>query len=418
MRIGNPRFLRRLGAAAAVILCIGLVVAFLARRRSPATITDSFDARFDGEELSAAVGTHLAAAHDVRLSHGLVELTLASGARVLVEAPAVFSIDSPGAMTLDVGRISAVASGAAHGFQVSTPTAKVIDLGTKFGVCVGTFGATDVQVFSGRVVVSPLGSAAEPNAVPASQTLSTGDAAEVDSGVVKYMAGGASPQAFVRTLAPVTGPIDVVDLASGGDGTTHRHSGQTAPVSGGSADRQSSGTPNSSDHAYHRLSNLAVFDGCFIPSGSMQVDSSGHRFEFPQTSGGSFIYMNVAGKVQWPVSDQTVQPWLGGIDYSRPAHAFILSHSNCGMTIDLAALRRIHPGLQLSHFTAVVGSTYSDPQRWMLRAGAVRAGRRGSAIRAAGLHPRGWCHSDRHSPQQRGPLSHPRRHQQRFKQQP
>jgi hypothetical protein len=369
MRIGNPQLIRWLGAAAAV-LCVGLVVAFLVRRRSPATITDSFDARFDGEGLSAAPGTRLAAAHDVRLSHGLVELTLAGGARVLVEAPAVFSIDSPGAMTLDIGRISAVASGAAHGFQVNTPTAKVVDLGTKFGVCVGTFGATDVQVFSGKVVVSPLGSAAESNSSPASQILSTGDAAEVDSGVVKLIAGGASPQAFVRTLAPPTGPIDAVDLASGGDGTTHNRSGQIAPVSGRTADRRTPGTANNADHAYHQISNLAVFDGCFIPSGSMQVDSGGHRFEFPQTAGGSFIYMTAAGKVQWPVSDRTVQPWLGGVDYSRPAHGFILAHSNCGFTIDLAALRRIHPSLHLSHFTAVVGSTYSDPQGLTTKAGA------------------------------------------------
>jgi hypothetical protein len=74
--------------------------------------------------------------------------------------------------------------------------------------------------------------------------------------------------------------------------------------------------------------------------------------------------------VQWPVSDRTVQPILNGVDYSRREHGFLLAHSNCGFTIDLAALQRIHPGLHLSRFTAIVGSTYSDAQRSMPKAGA------------------------------------------------
>jgi len=213
-------------------------------------------------------------------------------------------------------------------------------------------------------VVSPIDSAAAPNSPAATRTLSTGDAADVNAGVVKFIAGGASPQSFVRSLTPVMGPIDVVDLASGGDGTTHRHTGEIAPVSG------TVGQLKNQDGGYHRVSNLAVLDGCFIPNQTMQIDSDGHRFEFPPTMGGRFIYVTADGNVHWPLSDQTFQPWLGGVDYSRSPHGYILAHSNCGFTLDLALLRRIHPGLNFSQFTAVVGATYSNPPRPPSKTGA------------------------------------------------
>ena len=90
-------------------------------------------AQFAGDELPVA-GSHLPTGRKIELNHGFVGLTLDDGAHVVVEAPATFSIDSRKRMTLFGGKIGAVASGAAHGFEVVTPTAIVVDLGTEFGV--------------------------------------------------------------------------------------------------------------------------------------------------------------------------------------------------------------------------------------------------------------------------------------------
>lgn len=354
---GKPRLVRWLGAAA-VLLAIGLAAALLLHRSwsFPATIADSFDARFDTDNLSASVGTRLAAEHKEKLSQGLVQLALAGGARVLVEAPAEFSIDSDNAMSLDSGSISAVAEGPAHGFKVITPTATVVDLGTEFGVKVSDSRATNVQVFRGSVVAFPRSpGSGEP--LPG-ETLSAGESVKVASGVVTREAGGASAQAFVRTLAQVTSPIDVVDLVAGGDGTTHRRTGQIDPRNGRVGEFGSVTSPEQPDADYHPIPSLSVFDGCFVPYKNTQVDSDGHHYFFSNTGRFSFYYIAATGSVGWEMKTEPFKGELSDVDYSQPPHGFILMHSNCGLTLDLTALRRLHPGLTLRHFTAVVGNTF------------------------------------------------------------
>ena len=170
--------------------------------------------------------------------------------------------------------------------------------------------------------------------------------------------GGASPQAFVRSLAPVTLPIDVVDLVAGGDGTTHLRKGQIDPRNGKTGEFKGAGGVLEAAGQYHPIPSRSVFDGCFVPGGTTRVDSSGHELNFPNTGRFAYYYITAAGTINWPVTDETFTNVLGGVDYSQPPHGFILMHSNCGLTIDLAALRRLHPGLSLSHFAAVLGNTY------------------------------------------------------------
>ena len=72
------------------------------------------------------------------------------GAKVVVEAPAIFELRGEDRMMVQSGRVTTSVSEAAQGFRVDTPTSRVIDLGTEFGVQVSQHGDTVVQMHKGR----------------------------------------------------------------------------------------------------------------------------------------------------------------------------------------------------------------------------------------------------------------------------
>lgn len=83
---------------------------------------------------------------------GTVELVTARGARVVIEAPAMFRFETEQRLRLSYGRVAADVPPAAKGFTVVTPTGDAIDLGTRFGVDVPADGHAEVHVFEGEVV--------------------------------------------------------------------------------------------------------------------------------------------------------------------------------------------------------------------------------------------------------------------------
>ena len=126
------------------------------------------------------------------LSAGLMEITYNTGAKVILEGPCTYQVESRASGFLALGKLTArivstgLAASAASGkrsevggqnprpktqdlrpqseisrspnpqiskFSVRTPTAIVTDLGTEFGVEVSENGNTTSHVFQGRVVV-------------------------------------------------------------------------------------------------------------------------------------------------------------------------------------------------------------------------------------------------------------------------
>lgn len=129
----------------------------------------------------------LSAGTMIDLESGLLELTHACGAKVVVEGPALVKVESASSLRLVRGVLSArydrMAKTAIHGetadapaFVVQTPTADVIDLGTEFGVGVGEAGATQVHVFDGLVEIAPV--VQDRDRGPT--RLAAGDAARID----------------------------------------------------------------------------------------------------------------------------------------------------------------------------------------------------------------------------------------------
>ncbi len=101
------------------------------------------------------VGGDMAADQQVRLESGLAEIVFASGARVILQGPAEFRLESALAAVLSRGKITVTVEEAkAKGFTIHSPGMQAIDLGTEFGLEVAPNGLEQVHVFRGEVDVS------------------------------------------------------------------------------------------------------------------------------------------------------------------------------------------------------------------------------------------------------------------------
>ncbi|MBX2851214.1 MAG: FecR domain-containing protein [Phycisphaeraceae bacterium] len=91
------------------------------------------------------------------LTQGFAEITTLRGALAVIEAPTTIEIigDNRVALTRGtlIGRCPAIAS---RGFTVDTPTAQIVDVGTRFGVAVDHAGETALEVFTGEVSAAPV----------------------------------------------------------------------------------------------------------------------------------------------------------------------------------------------------------------------------------------------------------------------
>ncbi len=90
----------------------------------------------------------------LHLEVGLARLDFHNGATVTLQGPAEYEVLSADRTRLRSGILTASIPESAIGFEVITPAMDVVDLGTSFGVSVGTDGETDVCVFEGEVEVS------------------------------------------------------------------------------------------------------------------------------------------------------------------------------------------------------------------------------------------------------------------------
>ena len=118
------------------------------------------------------VGEQLQADELFDLISGTAELTFTGGARVILAGPTRFTARTAGSSYLHSGKLVATVPRRAVGFEVITPTATIVDLGTEFGVEVSDHETTEVQVLAGKVqVVQEM-----PNRAPLKAQLTAGQA--------------------------------------------------------------------------------------------------------------------------------------------------------------------------------------------------------------------------------------------------
>jgi hypothetical protein len=126
-------------------------------------MSDALNARWARDSKQPKTGDSLLTG-PLRLESGVVELTFVSSAKVAIEGPAEFKLTSGNSLELQRGKISTDVPKRARGFTVSTPTARVVDLGTQFGASVNSDHASEVDVFQGFVELTAVANAENPGA--------------------------------------------------------------------------------------------------------------------------------------------------------------------------------------------------------------------------------------------------------------
>jgi hypothetical protein len=121
-------------------------------REVVATVSQVADVRWSPASTHRSTESQLREGEPLKIESGTMELELTAGTKLIVDGPAEWSVDGDNRVTLKGGKIVAKVPARAIGFSVTTPTAKIVDLGTEFGVDVDEQGEAEVHVFQGRVV--------------------------------------------------------------------------------------------------------------------------------------------------------------------------------------------------------------------------------------------------------------------------
>ena len=173
------------------------------------------------------------------LASGLMEITYDTGAKVILQGPMTYEVESRSGGYLAVGKLTArmekgpgfrvqrsedphPSSLIFHPlFSVRTPTATVTDLGTEFGVEVGSDSQVAVHVFVGTVqctIPAAKGVAAE------TIRLTTGSAVRIAAGGTTVERRQADPSRFAQLRMPQRRPLPLVAFYPF-DGDARDHSG-------------------------------------------------------------------------------------------------------------------------------------------------------------------------------------------------
>jgi hypothetical protein len=386
---------------ATVVVAVGLIVAHLTPEsrpvqvvhRPPPTRTRSlpepeiqFVGRITGmvecqwaeKTTVPALGASVPLGRKYALASGLMEITYDTGAKVILQGPVTYKVESTNGGFMAVGRLAGkVAMATARGFAVRTPTATITDLGTEFGVEVAKSGETTSHVFRGSVRVQVV--AADGQVEGHGTILRENESTRVEKGGGQpriVVVRNAKPPEFIREIPKRTMKVfDLVDAVAGGDGFSGRR-GRGIDATTGQTSRAQPDPPYlKGDSKYHRVEGLPFVDGVFVPDGNrdaVQISSTGMTFDgFLPTDNNTFGHIWSGGSVAFPRHDSYFPPTaLGGVDYAAGDHCLLYMHANSAITFDLEAIRRANPGSHVVRFRAVAGNAEIESQRYGLSVSA------------------------------------------------
>jgi len=289
----------------------------------------------------------------IRIDAGLVQIEFFSGAKIVLQGPAVFVPTGPASAQLDSGRLTGdVENG---NFRLITQSAEVIDLGTTFGVSVDADTGTDVVVFKGEVRV-----VSQPSHNSAGETInmSEGMAARVRiDGTTDYefrpVESDYSRSVPETDLEPHRVNLSLVDVLSGGNGLDICLAGAVDPLTG-RMDHGKWRLPKGpgrrhGDGKFHVVDWHPLIDGVFVPPDSgkqTQIDSLGHVVDLPANNG--YTWGPVWGRRFESVleaADNAPDFWgTNTLDkivarLKETQLGIVGMHANVGITLDLQAIR-------------------------------------------------------------------------------
>lgn len=381
-----------LNAAAVVLFFLILRFTIPAGGIEVATLADSFNAKWVHVKGPMPVGTRLPIDKTpVLLSEGLVKLNFDNNAKVVVEGPAEFLVLAADRIGLNYGKVYVTVPKEAIGFSVYTHHAKIIDLGTEFGVAVDTFGDTSLHVVDGKTALL-----VDKKFSQGSMDVTDGMAMKVVAATSAIVEISYDSQLFVRTFDSDNRLVwkgqqrlSLADLAGGGNGFgTGRVDAGISPLSGRPAGVFVE--TQSAENTFRPVAFTPYVDGVFLPDGRTQqvISSQGHVFEdCPPTDGTCFN--NVLNAIR--IVDGQAVPHTAGSGARTTVNCLLL-HANMGITYDLEALRGLLPNVDLARFQSTfrieketVFPDLSNVDFWVLVDGELRYQR--TQVKAGSLFP-------------------------------
>jgi hypothetical protein len=340
----------------------------------PAHLSGAVGARWAGKKLEMIEGTQFRAGQRLELVEGLAEVCFLSGARVILQGPAILRIEDENTASVPVGRVAATIPESASRFTLHTAIAAITSKGAEYGVEVDVDESLLTQAYSG-IVELRLSDSDSPDS---HMELAENQGLQINAatGRVKQL-DEANRLHFVRYLPQHDVLINLADIVAGGNGLRTRadegyHRGVSVPdgkLVG------AYGAPTLGDGKYHLSQDSDFVDGVFIPNGkrgAVQVDSIGRTFAgFPPTTDECWGGVIMARRPKLEKSLPFMQLEFHGNNYgyvnwlhvaSRPeelsplGYGLIGMHSNCGITFDLHAIRAHYPNKQIVRFRALVGN--------------------------------------------------------------
>lgn len=347
-------------------------------------ITGMADCRFDRATGTPGTKTQVFVGDKLILSAGLLEITYDKGAKVILQGPVTYEVESAVGGFLSLGKLTARLesrsrlpsgtvsaesrpAGGTYLFVVRTPTATVTDLGTEFGVEVSKEGATTSHVFRGSVRLQVPASGANQGSgnivLHENESVRTEKVAGRSSSSVVIRRVSVLPQTFIRRVTPAAKVIDLLDIVAGGDGFG-RHRERGIDPATGMEDGLFVAARHDGDGRYRPVPLQKLIDGVFIPDGRRQpitLDSAGHTFDgFRPTSGAS--YGLIWARAVEPPADSEMRAdryWvyrLGrGEQFAPHRRGLLCMHTNAGITFNLEAMRELHPGSRPARFRTLAG---------------------------------------------------------------
>ncbi|AQT69195.1 FecR protein [Anaerohalosphaera lusitana] len=351
-------------SVAAVLLAVIWINIRPYPREFVAMLVDSVDAKWSSADGSMESGSLLYnQSGPLRLEKGIAKIEFDYGAVVVLEAPAEIELKTGESMSLNYGRLYSQVPLHATGFTVDTPSSKIVDLGTEFGVKVDVDGTSDIHMIKGKASLIPGGKGKKRKGI----NVAAGQAKSVDAmGTVSDVS--LKNEAFVRDIESKAGfvwrgqSLDLADIVGGGNGFGSGKKNAGISVRTGVFHEKvmppESLAKSGYDYKYKEVSTVDFIDGVFIPTDTetMQVSSHGHTFDITsKVAPGNFG----AAIANYDASTGSIEPILGGLKYAKK-DSLIMMRRNKGITFDLEKIRSRVPGLRITRFSSVAGVSESD----------------------------------------------------------
>lgn len=148
-----------------------------------ATLTRWYQTDWVKDKRLSGKNHRITAGQTIAFRSGVAEITYDIGTKVIIEGPAEYVVGGTtergvNSGALKLGKLVAAVPMKAKGFRVDTPSGRIEDLGTEFGVAVDAAGTTNTHVFQGKISLRPRSAAGE---LEKRQLLTQGMSKQIDA---------------------------------------------------------------------------------------------------------------------------------------------------------------------------------------------------------------------------------------------